>query len=75
MVMKLTKFDLASKRKSLCKNVITKYFLETYCGVLVPNYTKWEVLILNTLDLYRSMTFSYIYIYIFFVVNIGYFIV
>ena len=30
MVMKLMKFDLPSKRKSHCKNVITKYFLETY---------------------------------------------
>ena len=30
MVMELTKFDLPLKRKSLCKNVITKYFLETW---------------------------------------------
>ena len=37
MVMKLTKFDLPLKRKPLCKNVITKYFLETYRGVLVTN--------------------------------------
>ena len=50
MAMKLTKFDLPLKRKSLCKNVITKYFLETYRGVLVTNYTKLEVVILNTLD-------------------------
>ena len=41
MVMKLTKFDFPSKRKSLCKDVISKHFLETYRGVLVTNYTKY----------------------------------
>ena len=39
MVMKLMKFDLPLKRKSLCKNVITKYFNNCFYQCIKNN--KW----------------------------------